>query len=430
MLSLTVGLIPPILILYLGSVMVCQALRTYSRSRLEEYCERRGRPARFEEIMRHGERTERGAEALSFLTGLALAALLGASTQWFQSPLGIEVMLVCAVLIGGMGHIASVIVGRVYAEGVLERLWPVAKLLRIVMTPFTAIARSIEAVVYRRARRSFHAPRPVSVEVEIHSSHEDEEEDIEAELSESTREILERVVDLSRRDVTEIMIPASSMVTISASATLREAADIFVQSGRSRIPLYGENRDDIVGVLYAKDLFPRLIDSEAVRETLRSIVRPPFFVPESKNAAELLEQFQAERVQLAIAIDEYGAVAGLVTLEDLIEEIVGPIEDEHDVPTADEPIVNIGEGQYDVQATVEIETLNEALKLHLPTDESETIGGFAFNMLGRLPEPNESFHHNGVEFTVLDVSDRSIRRLRLSLQPQEAGVPRAQPRHS
>jgi len=430
MLRLTVGLIPPILVLYLLSVMICQALRSYSRSRLEELCEQRGRPARFAEIMRHEERTERGAEALSFLTGLALAALLGASTQWFQSPLGIEVMLACAVVIGGAGHVISVVIGRVYAEDVLERLWPVAGLLRVLMSPFISIARAIEAIVYRRARRSFHTPRPVSVEVEIHSSHEDEEENIEAELSESTREILERVVDLSRQTVSEIMIPASSMVTLSANATLREAAAVFVQSGRSRIPLYGENRDDIIGVLYAKDLFPRLIDPEIVHETLRSIVRPPFFVPESKNAAELLEQFQAERVQIAIAMDEYGAVAGLVTLEDLLEEIFGPIEDEHDTPTPPDAITELGEGQYDVPATVEIETLNEQLHLHLPTDESETIGGFAFNALGRLPEPNESFRYNGVEFTVLDVSDRSIRLLRLNLQPREAGLSPEQPHHS
>ena len=153
----------------------------------------------------------------------------------------------------------------------------------------------------------------------------------------------------------------------------------------------------------------------------RALVRPAHCVPETKNAYDLLEEFRTRRTQIAIVLDEYGSVAGLITLEDLLEELVGTIDDEHDVPSKPDPLVSLGGTRYEVDATVDLEQLNERLTLRLPTDgDFLTIGGLAFHALGRVPEPGVTFQFSGVEFTVVEVVDHAIRRVRLDLQPREA----------
>ena len=173
-------------------------------------------------------------------------------------------------------------------------------------------------------------------------------------------------------------------------------------------------------MLYAKNLFPPLIDAADPGSVQpRKLARAPFFVPETKDAADLLIEFCARRVQMAIALDEYGGVAGLISLEDLLEQVVGPIDDEHDRPASAEPIIPLGNARFEVHALVELEDVNERLGLHLPTDgDFSTLGGFAFNSIGRLPEPGDSFRHNGADFIVLEVAEHSIRRLRVDLDPQ------------
>jgi CBS domain containing-hemolysin-like protein len=264
------------------------------------------------------------------------------------------------------------------------------------------------------------------VEIEIRSTTDEPHEDVEAHLPESTRDILERAVELTRRDVADLMTPRSSMRTLSASIGAREAAVVAAESGFSRIPLYGENRDDVVGILYAKDLFARMAlapPDEFAAIVPRKLARPALFVPESKNAQELLDEFLRRRVQMAIVLDEYGGVSGLATLEDLLEQLVGPIDDEHDEPTPEDLVIPLGDSRFEVDASAPIEVLNERLGIRLPTDEDYlTIGGFAFNALGRIPEPGESFRRDGVEFTVLEVAEHSIRRLRVDLHPVETPV--------
>jgi CBS domain containing-hemolysin-like protein len=138
-------------------------------------------------------------------------------------------------------------------------------------------------------------------------------------------------------------------------------------------------------------------------------------VPETKNAAELLDELRQRRVQLAIVLDEYGTVAGLITLEDLLEEIVGPIDDEHDAPALSQPIVDLGGGRYEVDGSIDVEELNDRLHLGLPTDRDyQTVGGLAFDALGRVPEPGATFQSAGIDFTVLEVGDHAVRRLRLA----------------
>ncbi len=405
---------------HLIAVSLTRALRTYSRSRLEEVCEASGRLERASQIIQYDERAERSAEALAVLSGLALAALMGASVAELAPRLAGEAVVAIALALGAIGYVAAGIVGRVHAEIVLDRLWPLANWIRKALAPLTYPARLLEALAYRRARRDPSSPRPPSVEVELHSTGDfPSEQDFDAELSDATRSLVERAVELSHRDLGSIMTPRSSIVAISANTSAKDAARIFAKSGRSRIPLFGESRDDIVGILYAKDLFPLFLDCDDVSKAqLRKLARPVMFVPESKDASAMLDEFRTSRVQIAVVLDEYGGVTGLVTLEDLLEELVGPIDDEHDIPTPSDLVHPLGGSRYEVDAMVAVEDLNERLNLNLPTDgDFETVGGLAFDVLGRLPEPGATFRRDGVEFTILEVADHSIRRLSLDLQP-------------
>ena len=423
MIGLFAAIVVPLLALHVFAVAVSRALRTYSRSRLEQICARHGRPERADLIARYEEKTERALDALSSLTGLGLAGILGAATDEWGRRMAAEALVAFGVIGAGLGHAFAGVIGRVHAEVILDALWPAATVARILMLPLTALSRGLEALFYRWSRRYSGAPRPMSVEVEIHAPDDETAEEIEADLPEATRELMERAVDLTRRDVSEIMTPASEIVMMPADTSLHEATRIVVETGRSRIPLYGATRDDIVGVLHAKDLFKLYLGETPPESGLAKLAHPVLFVPETKNAAELLEELRKSRTAIAIVLDEYGSVAGLVTLEDLLEEIVGPIDDEHDEPTPPDPIRQVGEGLYEVDAGLDVEEFNERLGLNLPTDEDySTLGGLVLTAVGRIPEPGTTFRKDGVEFTVLEVADRKITRLGVRLLP--AGVSR------
>ena len=399
-------------------VALGRALRTYSRSRLEEVCEAHGRPGRADAIAHEDESTERAAESLAVVVGLSFAALSALAARSMITWIAFEVGPAGGDRAGRPdppgGQCRGPGLGRdpdrfalADRRGRPGRRDP---------ADHGREARRDARQPTRRAGRK--PPRPASVEVEFQPD-PDDPEDVETDLPESTRSILEHVVALTRRDVSEIMTPASSMVVLPSSTSARQAANTFRDSGLSRIPMFGENRDDILGILYAKDLFPLMTESpdpDAIAP--RKLVRPAYFIPETKNANDLLNELRAQRSQIAIVLDEYGGVAGLVTLEDLLEELVGPIDDEHDVPTPDDPVEPLGGSRYEVDAAVPLEDLNERLGLRLPTDgDFQTIGGYAFHALGRVPEPGESFRSNGVEVTVVQVIDHAIRKIQLELVP-------------
>ena len=395
------------------SVALGRALRTYSRSRLEVVCLTRRKPDRAGLIERDDEATERAAEGIAVVVELVAAAWVARELH-IGSPL-LTIVIAASVTI--LNHFLASVIGRVWAETYLAAVWPIAGFIRQVAWPLTSIALAAEWLANHLAGPADSPPRPASVEVEILPDI-DHPEDVESDVSLSTRALLEHVVGLTRLDVSEIMTPRSSMISLPSTVSPKVAAQTFRDSGLSRIPIFGENRDDIVGILYAKDLFPLMIDRNLDDEPLvpRKLARPAYFVPETQNANDLLGELRARRSQIAIVLDEYGGVAGLATLEDLFEELVGPIDDEHDVPTPNDLIRPVGATKFEVDATVPIGQINHRFRLHLPTDEAfQTVGGYAFNELGRLPNPGEMFQADGVQITILEVVERSIRRVLMEL---------------
>lgn len=414
--SLVTGLL--LLAIHLFAIAMTTALRSYSRSFLEELCGRRGHPDRAHQVAHLDARTERSAGALAVVTGLLLAGLGGLSVAHQSGASGIEGLILIVLAIGLLGYVLAGAVGKVFAETIIDAVWPASAFIRAVAFPLTFGMRQIERLVEWSGGSDEASHRPASVEVEISMSDEDEAtEDEEPDLPEPVRQMLQRTVELTRTDVSELMTPRPMIVTLPSTATAEVAAATFRQTGLSRIPLFGTNHDDIIGILYVKDLFSRIAevkDFHAVSP--RQLVRPAYCVPETKNGFELLEEMRTARRQIAIVLDEYGGVAGLVTLEDLLEELVGAIDDEHDVPTPSDPVRPLGESRYEIDATLPIESLNERLNLHLSTDADYfTVGGLAFHSLGRVPTPGETFLADGVRFTVVDVKDHRIRRLRVEL---------------
>jgi CBS domain containing-hemolysin-like protein len=411
----------PVLALHLFSIALTKALRSYSPSLLEERCAARGRRQRAEEVARLDQRTERAAEALAVVTGLFLAALVGVGVGPSGSTPWIDGVILPVLAIGLLGYVLAGVTGKVFAEPILDATWPASGLTRVVAWPLTFGLRQVERLVEWIAGRA-GLPRPASVEVEIEIPAQDPVPEDEPQLPGSARVLFQHAVELTHTDVAALMTPRPLIVSLPATVTAREAAATFRQSGLSRVPIYGANHDDIVGILYAKDLFARMTEvDDPDQVSPRRLVRPALFVPETKNAFELLEELRTQRRQIAIVLDEYGGVSGLVTLEDLLEQLVGTIDDEHDVPTPADPIRAMGESRYEVDATLPVEELNERLGLHLPTNgEFLTVGGLAFHTLGHVPEPGESFRADGVDFTVVDVKEHRIRRLVLDLQGAES----------
>jgi CBS domain containing-hemolysin-like protein len=414
----------PVLALHLFAIALAKALRSYSPSVLEDRCAARGRPRRAHEIAHLDQRTDRGAEALAVLTGLLLAGLLGMGVGRPESGPRIAWVIGLALAIGLLGHVLAGSLGKVFAETILDATWPAAGVVRALAAPLTFGLRQVERLVEWSAGVSEAPQRPASVEVEI-PLEEEAPEDREPELPEPVRALIQRVIELTRTDVSEIMTPRPMMVSLPATITAESAAATFHLSGLSRVPIFGDNHDDIIGILYAKDLFARMTEvKDLTRIDPPKLVRPVHFVPETKNAFDLLEELRTQRLQIAIVLDEYGGVAGLVTLEDLLEQLVGPISDEHDIPAMAEPIRELGESRYEVDATVPVEVLNERLGLHLHTNgDYVTVGGLAFHTLGRVPEKGETFRADGVTFQVVDVAEHRIRRLVLDLNgPEPAGM--------
>jgi CBS domain containing-hemolysin-like protein len=422
----------PVLVLHFISIALTKALQSHSRSILEELCERRGRPQRAQEVELWAPKTERATEALAVLSGLLLAGLMGVAMPVASFPTRMAVVLVPVLVIGLLGYVIAGVVGKVFAEVIIDSIWPLARALRVVGSPLTFGLRQVERLVESLSGRSQTLHRPALLQLEVPLEDDATDLDDEPDLPESARVLLQQAILLTRTDVGELMTPRSSIVSLPSTVSAAEAAATFRRTGLSRIPIFEESRDDIVGILYAKDLFARVTEARVpYAVSPRDLVRPALFVPESKNAYDLLEEMRIQRTHFAVILDEYGSVAGVVSLEDLLEELVGPIDDEHDVPASTDPVRELGGSRYEVDAAVPLEVLNERLGLQLPTDaEYQTIGGLVFHELGRLPAKGESVHGYGLAFTVAEVSDHTIRRLVIDLAPEGATVESARAQSS
>lgn len=232
-----------------------------------------------------------------------------------------------------------------------------------------------------------------------------------AVIEESERDLIESIIDFGDTVAREIMVPRTDMVSIGSDATVSQLVDLAIERGLSRIPVFGESTDDIEGIVYVKEAI-RAEREGAGDEPALGIAHPAMFVPETKRGSELLAEMQSRHTHMAIVVDEYGGTAGLVTLEDLLEELVGEIRDEFD---ADEPdIVTLDNGALRVHGRMPISELNDLLDADLPDDDWDTVGGLIFSKLGHVPTVGERVEVDGYELVVERLQGRRITRVRIT----------------
>jgi magnesium and cobalt transporter len=226
--------------------------------------------------------------------------------------------------------------------------------------------------------------------------------------------IIEGALEVSDMQVRDIMIPRPQMVVIDSTQSAAEFLPDMIDSAHSRFPVIGETPDEVTGFLLAKDLLPYLLKGGIDSFDIQDVLRPATFVPESKRLNVLLSEFRATRNHMAVVVDEYGGVSGLITIEDVLEQIVGEIEDEFDDDQEDKPIKQIEDNAYIVKALTEIEDFNDYFSSHLDDAEFDTIGGIVTHRFGHLPQRDESVELDGFNFKILNADNRRIRLLQVS----------------
>lgn len=293
--------------------------------------------------------------------------------------------------------------GVQHAERVALRLGRAVAVLGVLLAPVTALARGGCRLLAGRAE-----PEAVTLgEGELRQLAAEE-----GELDEGEREMIHGVVDFADKVAREMMVPRTDMVALPSSAALPEAVAVVRQHGHSRVPVYTDSVDNIVGLLYARDLMAALLQGR--REApLASLLRPAYFVPEGKPVGDLLREMQRRQVHMAIVIDEYGGTAGLITIEDLLEEIFGEIQDEYDL-AEEATIRRLDEQTALVDGRVAVDEVAQAFGVELPEGEFDSIGGLVLGELGRLPAQGEVLQVNGLELTVEKVSRQRVQQVRVA----------------
>lgn len=406
------------LICFLASMffaIITDSLRNFLRSRLAYVCRLRGNEARFGLILRDDEAALQTCEFLQIATFIIALGLITLERSVEEPPLIwwqlwgeiLGAVVACWLLVGVLPWTIS----RVAAESVLYRCWPLIQALVTISRPLRFLVRRMDTLMHRIAGRSDPTPENLETFAEEIQSVVDEGER-EGILESHSGRMIQRVMELREEDVRAVMTPRTDVISIQASCTLVEAREQLLEAGHSRIPVVDGSMDGIIGILYARDLLGSFTQEEADKP-LREIVRPPFYVPETTTINTLLDRMKQERLHLAIVLDEYGGVTGLVTLEDILEEIVGDIADEFD--DRPEALYRVIDSQtLWVDARMHLDELNELFELNLPDDKDyDTIGGFVFSEMGRVPKQGEQLIWDQLRITVMEVTERKLEEIEL-----------------
>ena len=239
------------------------------------------------------------------------------------------------------------------------------------------------------------------------------------QLDTPRKDMIHGVVMLSELNTKDIMIPRVDLVAIDSDIELKALVKVILDAGHSRVPVYEETIDNIIGILYVKDLIKLIPISDKTKKfSIKKLIHEPFFVPETMPLDELLLEFRVKKLHLAIVVDEYGGLGGIVTLEDILEVIVGDINDEYDTDELPE-FEKTGPNSYDVDSRMLISDFNDELNLHIPTDDFDTIGGFVFDLFGRVPEKDESVKYENISFKIKEISGIKIIRITASILKQK-----------
>ncbi|GMU81414.1 MAG: HlyC/CorC family transporter [Phycisphaerales bacterium] len=412
-LAIGIGLV--VLTAYFSSLSY--ALRGYYRARLAEKLT----PERQRLWLDRLDRNERGLQTVtSIVRTISLVSMAAwvfyaelrgevgpIDTLALLKPAGIVLALLLLTAVGLPHSIASHA-----GESLLARNLPLIWGLWYVLYPVERVLAFVDFIVRRLAGKPEISGDDATLLIEEEIRNAVSEGEMHGAVDEEQKGIIESVFELHETTVSAIMTPRTEIEAVRADASYEDVRESILRVGHSRIPVYEKTVDHIIGVLYAKDLL-RLRPGDPF--DARKVMRVVPYVPETKTLAELLDEFRRRRIQIAIVLDEYGGTAGLATIEDILEELVGEIDDEYDQPEAPQ-IRRISQDVLEVDARVSVSEINAELDVSIPEDgEYETIGGFLFTTVGKIPARGETFTHGNIEFRVVDAEPRKINRLRIQV---------------
>jgi CBS domain containing-hemolysin-like protein len=409
------------LILVIVTVAAGTAVRTFRWPRLEKLVGSGQCIERIERLLKNEKAILDGLLVLRLVTSITLLlALIG----WFGESPGVtgggflgNLGLSLLVFLGGVYGLVRGLVRHAPERALLLLLTP-AKVLAAAMSPLVWIMDGIGKVVARAFGLQANEDEQEEAVEDILDAVSEGERD--GAIDDEEREMIENIIEVRDQAVSQVMTPRTSVFGLAADTTLEDAVGAVVEHGHSRIPVYEETIDNIQGILYAKDLLRHWTNGDgASTTTADQIMRPALFIPETKNTSDLLEELRRSKVHMAIVVDEYGGTAGIITIEDIIEEIIGEIEDEYDIAEdAAKPLLTIisERESAEVGALVHIDELNDALHLELPEgDGYDTVGGFIFHRMGRIPEVGESCEFEDVRFEILEADERRIHSVKVTV---------------
>jgi putative hemolysin len=412
-----------ILLLVLGNAVFVAAeyaLVTARRARLEERAQEGSPSAKvalrlMDEPVRFISTVQVGITAFSILLGAVGEPLLSDYFDpWVSHTLA---FLIAFVILSYL----SVVLGELVPKAVaLQRAELLARFLAVPLDWLGRIANPLVWVLQKSANgiTRLFGIRPAPAGLTMHT-----EEDIRLivaqteEIPKAEEEMVYKVFDFADKEVHEVMVPRPEVVALSVDLPPQEALAAMIDSPYTRYPVYRESLDDVIGILHVRDLFKALYDNGIDNVMIEELVRPAHVVPETKDLAAMLAEFRRTNQHLAIVVDEYGSFQGIVTLEDLLEEIVGEIEDEYDLP--DESVERLDESRIRIDGTFPIDDFNEQFQQELPHQDYHTVAGFVFGQLGRAAEAGDEVVHDGLRFSVIEVDGPRIEKLEIEFLEEE-----------
>jgi len=344
---------------------------------------------------------------LGIIFSIATVLLAVVTGRWGVNLRAIGLLLACVTAYMFVcEHLLPLAIIRRDPERVLEVLLPPFDVIARLMKPISS--GLVKLMTGDRTERASSAPeQDLEEQGEVAHAYLQAGEE-QGVIERDERRLLQSIVDFGDTLVREVMTPRPDIVAIEDDATIEDLRALFREQEYSRLPVYKENLDNILGVIFVKDLIQN--PATAGSDSITPLIRPATFVPETKRVPEMLKEFQRRQAQIAIVVDEYGGTAGLVTIEDLLEEIVGEIRDEYDVET--EPVIDEGNGSYVFSAKVSFDEVRERLGVEVEPQGFETVGGYVLTRLGRVPAVGETFEVDGLQVEVLEADRRRIHKVR------------------
>jgi CBS domain containing-hemolysin-like protein len=409
------------------TAIAARSLHMFSRHELEEICQSRAAPERFADVIRCHDRVALGIEMFVMIFA-AIGLCAGIMWVWESFDTAKTrpwlVFIIAAVVLGQLLAVTTVWVprsiARIASAGFIYWSWPLWSFVGTLAGPLVWAAQSLDALLHRLTGRAPQEADEESFEEEIRTIVSEGHR--EGLLEEEAAEMIEGVIELGDAVVSHIMTPRTEIHMLQVETPWDEVVESIIETGHTRVPVYGSTRDDIVGILYSKDLLPELAKPpDEPRRPLAELLRKPLFVPDTKPVDDLLNFFQKSRTHIAVVLDEFGGVSGLVTIEDVLEEIVGEIDDEYD-QKSEALIRKIDDDTCEALGRAHVDEINALMGFDLPENEDfDTIGGFVFAEFGRVPAVGESITwQDSVRVTVLEATRRRVNRVRLERVRKES----------